>query len=207
MFGIKLNSSTNLVLVSQFILLCIDLFFGYWFVKIWRKEFKAGFSWFHFLLIFTGIVYGTFLFSTYFYQGIEEINIRMTCEISFCFFFSVIILYFKQKRNEKLIYRLAIFTLFFTALYTLKNHENFLKEKKIIEQKFSKLKNKKYFYNNIPDRETFYEIPIINKKIKYTHPDSQSWRVNKNIIMAKDPRILWLKKDTVKNKKRSYIRF
>ena len=129
----------------------------------------------------------------------------MTAESSFFYFFSIIILYFKQKRNEKLIFGIAVFTLCFTVIYYTKNATNFLKKKEITEAKFSKIKDKnykKYFYNNSTrPSETVYEIPFINKKIKYDYPDAQLWLINKNIIMTKDSALLWITQDTIRNKK------
>lgn len=201
--GVKLNSSGYITWGVEFFLLSINLFFIYWFIKIWKKEFDSGFNWLHFLFISTGLIYSFFLFLTYFYQGIEEINIRMAAESSFCYFFSIIILYFKQKRNEKTIYSIAVFSLVFAVVYTLKNPSDFLERKIRIESKLSGMKGKKYFFNNLESKpkETIYHIPIINKEIKYIHQNMQNGYINGNIIMTKDVGIRLIEKDTVKNKK------
>ena len=64
------------------------------------------------------------------------------------------------------------------------------------------MNGKKYFFINDADKKRIdhYQIPIINKEIKYEHQNLQDASINGDIMMMRSPYILWILKDTVKNK-------
>lgn len=200
--GIKLNGLSRIIFMVEGVLFLINLVFIYFSIKIWRNYIKKNTQSFHSLLIITGLVYTFFLFVTIFFQGIEELNIRLLAESSFCYFYSLIFICFKEKIYEKQIFALAVFSLIFNSLYVIKVPEYYLKRKATIEAQFSTMKGKKYFYIDDKDqvRIDTYRIPIINKEVKYEHLNMQDASINGNIIMTKDPSVFWILKDTVKNK-------
>lgn len=189
-------------LVIVFFMVVVDCFFIYKFIKVYKEAPKErGFSFYN-MLILIGLVYTFFLFLSIHMQRIEGLDTRMLCEASFCYFYLFIILFYKLHKPEKYVYNLAIFSIFFNSLYVVKNPANFLKRKSEVEQKYSLMKGKKYFYNDTRDKveETTYKIPLIKKEIKYMHGNLQNGPINANIIMAKDPTIEYIGEDTVKFK-------
>ncbi len=201
--GIKLQGHSPMVFAVESVLMVINLIFIYFSVKIWRQYFRKNEGSFHQLLIVMGLVYTFFLFITIFFQGIEELNIRLLAESSICYFFSLIFLCFKEKRYEKPLFWLAAFSLIFNSLYVLKVPENYLKKKNEIEKIYSTMKGKKYYFIDDKDhvRIETYRIPIINKEVKYEHQNMNEAMVNGSIMMTKDPKVFWILKDTVKQKR------
>lgn len=200
--GIKLVGNGKMVLISELVFFVINIIFIYFFIKIWKRYLKKNNAGFHLMLIFTGIVYTIFLFVTQFFQGIEELNMRMLSESSFLYFFSVIVICFKEKRYEKVIFMLAVFSLVFNSLYTIKSPENYLARKNKIEQEFEKMNGKKYFYDDLrsESKTVKYHIPVIDKEFEYVHLNQQDGYIDGNIVMTRNPEILWILKDTVKDK-------
>ncbi|WP_027376603.1 glycosyltransferase family protein [Kaistella palustris] len=200
--GLKFNGHSNFIYLAESVLFLINLFFIYFAVKIWRKHFQKEGSGFHLLLLLTGLVYTVFVFATVFFQGIEELNIRLLAESSFCYFFSLVFICYKEKVYERLIFLLAVFSLIFNSLYVIKIPENYLKRKAALEKNYPNLTGKKYFCIDDADdkRIEYYRIPLINKEVQYEHQNMQDAAVNGDIIMMRSPYILWILKDTVKNK-------
>lgn len=202
LFGIKLNSSSAIAYAAEGIFLVLNLVFISLMVRIWKRHFKSSNKDFHILLIATGLIYSGFVFTTVFFQGIEELNIRMLAESSFLYFFSIILICFKEKKYEKPLFFLAVFSLVFNTLYPLKNASDFLERKKFTESKLKSMENKKYYFikdfRNVKPK--VYRIPVINKTFSYGHENLQNSFIDGNIIMMKNPEILWILKDTVQLK-------
>lgn len=202
--GIKLNGNSTLIVVIELFLGVINISFIYLFYKVWRDYFKNNKGYFHLLLILCGLVYTGFLFVTQFYQGIEELNMRMLAESSFFYFISVIILYYKNLKFEKIIFCLAIISLLFNSLYVLKIPSDYLKRKSEVENFISHFKDKEYFYDDLVNegKVVKYKLPLVNKDIEYKHVNQQDGYIDGNILMAKNPKIEWIVEDTVKDKSR-----
>lgn len=202
--GIKFNGNSTLIIVLELILWLVNLVFIYFFYKVWKEHFKNNKGYFHLLLILCGIVYTGFLFVTQFYQGIEELNMRMLSESSFFYFISVIILYYKKLKFEKIIFSLAAFSLLFNSLYVLKIPSDYLDRKNEVEDTLSHLNGKEFFYDDLVNENKVvkYNIPIINKEVEYVHANQQDGYIDGNIVMAKNPKIEWIVEDTVKDKSR-----
>lgn len=200
--GIKLNSSSLLAYSVEGILLLINIVFIYFMVRIWKNHFRSYSKDFHVLLLSTGLVYSVFVFFTVFFQGIEELNMRILAESSFLYFYSVIFICYQEKKYEKIIFRLAVFSLLFNTFYPLKNSSNFLERKAFTEKKLTAMEGKKYYF--IKDfkkvKPKVYKIPVINKEFSYGHENLQNSFIDGNIIMMKNPDILWILKDTVLQK-------
>lgn len=201
--GIKLQGHSTMVFGVEAVLMVINLVFIYFSVKVWRNYFRRNAGYFHQLLIMMGLVYTFFLFATIFFQGIEELNIRLLAESSICYFYSLIFICFHEKIYEKQLFWLAAFSLVFNSMYVLKVPENYLKRKATVEKIYSQMKGKKYYMiddkNHV--RVETYNIPILNKEIKYEHQNMNDAMVNGSIVMTKDPKVFWILKDTVRNKR------
>lgn len=203
-FGVKPAHFTLITIVVEAILFIINITFIYFIFKIFRKEktWKSNLT-VVFLLI-TSITYLVFVIFTKFFQGIEELNTRMLSATSFCLFLAVIIIYFKTNFNKNIIFYLALFSLVFNVIYTVKEPQNFLKRKAEVERQIENIKGKKYYFDDfkkVEKNRNEYHIPILNKTFYYEHGNQQKSFINGNIIMAKKPEITLLLKDTVQDKK------
>lgn len=197
--GIKFWSFSTATVIAEGVFWIINMIFIIFLIKMWRRSPK---NIFYQLLMFIGLIYMLLMFVSAFFQGIEGLNTRMLCEAELCFFTVMIFLYFDQKRNEKAIFWLAVFSLAFNSLYVIKNPAYFPDRKKAVEKVFSKMKSKSYFFDDFAGKpkSTTYRIPVINKEFTHVHENLQTGPINGNIIMAKDPRINYNVKDTVRDK-------
>lgn len=207
LFAVKLKGNGMSVMVSELVFLLINVFFIFIFVRIWKGYFHKQKADFHVLLIMTGIIYSLFLFVTQFFQGIEELNIRMLSESSFLYFFSILLICYEDIKYEKLIFSLAVFSLLFNSLYPIKHPENFLARKKRVEMKFSKMKNKKYFFNdfatvNVSATEGIPKEGIKNIEMRQKQKDGY---FNGSIVMTKDPSVHWILEDVEDEESRSEV--
>lgn len=203
-FGIKPAHFTSITIVLEAVLFILNLIFIGLIFNILKKEkpWKSNLT-IVFLLI-SSVTYLVFVILSKFFQGIEELNTRMLSATSFCLYFAVLIIYFKSNFNKKYIFYLAVFSLVFNVIYTVKEPKNFLERKAEVEKQIEKLKGKKYYFDdhkNVENSRSEYHIPIINKTFFYEHNNQQKSFIDGNIIMAKKPEISLLLKDTVQNKK------
>lgn len=200
--GVKLHGSSTIVMVAETVFLLINMVFIFIAINVWRSYFRHHRGLFHKMLITTGLVYTVLVFASFYRQGIEELNIRMLAESTFCYLFSLVFILFKQRKHLKIIYTLAVFSLVFNSLYVLKVPENYLQRKAEVEEVFSEMNGKRYYF--IDDlanvRVESYRVPFIKKEIKYEHSNMNDAMINGSIIMAKDPRVFWILKDTVQDK-------
>ena len=67
----------------------------------------------------------------------------------------------------------------------------------------SSFTGKKYLFNDEKEGDgllTTYEIPVINKSFQYKHTNNQQGEIKQAIAGTINPKIKWLKYDTIKNK-------
>lgn len=197
----KPNQAGTLTTLINMGMLCLNLVFMGIFIREWRRSIRPG-DYFYQLLIFCGAFYTAALFISAFFQGIEGLNVRMLCEASFCYFMAYLFLVARDGRLGRYYFRLAVVTIVFNSLYVVKNPSDFLSVKAGLEAKLSTMPDKRYFYDDMSgvSRETVYEIPLIKKKIRYSHTNLQTGYINYDILVMKDPRINYLSKDTVRDK-------
>ena len=158
---------------------------------------------FHQFLWIVAGVYTFALFISGIVQQIEEMNVRMLAAANLCLFFSFLLIYFKDLKSDRFIFRLGFFFLMFLTLYGLKSPSNYFKNRKQIEPQMTKFQHKKFMYNNETGGEkslTTYHIPIINKSFKYKHTANQIGDIKHSIAGTINPQIKWLKRDTIKDK-------
>ena len=201
--GLKPSSNSMASLAFQFFILLIDIFIFIYFLRYFRKAKEAGSYYFHALLWTIGFGYAISLLVSGWFQQIEEMNTRMMAAANVCIFLSFLILYFKNLNSDKTIFRIACFFLVFFTLYSLKNPVNYFENRDQIEPQMPKFSHKKYLYNNDrggADALTTYHIPIINKTFQYKHTNNQKGDVKQSIAGTINPKIKWLKYDSVKDK-------
>lgn len=200
--GIKPSSNSYYSLGFQFVLFIVDVLLLFLFIKKYKKFSQENESTFHQFLWITAFTYTLCLFLSGFFQQIEEQNVRMLAAANFCLFFSWLILYFQSAESDRFIWKLSVFFLFFTALYSVKTPVNFLKKRREIAFQMGKFKEKKYLFNDerLLKKETTYVIPIIHKEFNYIHTNSQTGEMKQTLAGSINPQIKWLKQDTVKDK-------
>jgi len=201
--GLKPASNSFLSLTFQCFILLIDIFVLIHFLKFFKKAKETNAYSFHMFLWVTAVCYACCLIASGWFQQIEEMNTRMMAAANVCIFFSFLILYFKTKNSDKRIFRIACFFLAFITIYSLKNPTNYLDNKNQIESQMPKFANRKFLINN--EREgaeiyTTYHIPIINKTFRYNHTNNQKGNLKQDLAGSINPKIKWLKYDTVKDK-------
>ena len=200
--GIKPASNGYLSLMFQVVLMLVDVFLFFKFVKWYRSNkinFKGSFPK---LLWIVTIVYTVGLFVSGLFQQIEEMNVRMLAIANFAFFFSALVLYFQVQKKDQLVFRISFFFFLFLTAYNWKDAGSFLDYKSQMVPQLSRFKHKKYLYNNEKSMvtTTVYEVPIINKEVKYQHTNKQIGELKQTVIGAVNPQIKWLKYDTVRDK-------
>ncbi|SIT97244.1 hypothetical protein SAMN05660493_01957 [Epilithonimonas bovis DSM 19482] len=201
--AIKSVKLTPRALAVELFLLIINFISIGYFVKISKNYFrKTRDFYFYGLIIFIGISYLLLIFLSSFYQGIDNMDMRILCEGSFCFFYVFIFIYYKEKYNEKVIFCTAVFSFVFNTIYAIKIPKFYLTQKYEVEKKQGDIGNKKYFFDDIGDHEdNGYKIPLTNKIVRYNNPYVQSGFINAYIIMTKYPQIyILLDESTVNNK-------
>ena len=181
----------------------IDLFLLRYFVKlVMRKKHDLQME-FHYLLWIIAAIYTLTMFVSGFYQQIEELNVRMLAAANFCMAFSFLIIYFKDLKTDRFIFRVGVFFLIFLKAYSLKSPENYLSNKKQIQAQMPRYKDKKYFFDDEKEVKniTVYDIPLIKKSFSYQHTNKQKGEWKQSIGGTVNPQIKWLKYDTIKDKK------
>lgn len=201
--GLKPSSNSLMSLAVQFFVLMIDVFVLFYFVKYFKKAKETTSYHFHLLLWTIAIGYAGSLLISGWFQQIEEMNVRMMAAANVCLFMSFLMLYFKERDSDRLIFKLACFFVVFFTLYSLKNPVDYMKNRRQIEPQMSKFSHKKYLYNNDrggADAMTTYYIPVFKKTFQYRHTNNQVGDVKQSIAGTINPKIKWLKYDTVKDK-------
>lgn len=201
--GLKPASNSVASLAFQFFVLLIDIGVFIYLVKFFRKAKSTFFYDFHVLLWTICGCYAVSLLVSGWFQQIEEMSTRLMAAANFCLFFSFLILYFKDNRPDKTLFRIACFFIAFQTLYALKSPENYLENRKEIEPQMSEFKHKKYLYDNQrvgAEAVTTYHIPVLNKTFQYKHTNNQEGEIKQSIAGTINPKIKWLKYDTVTDK-------
>ncbi len=200
---IKPASNSLASLGFQVGLMVFDLLLLFYFIKLVRKNREVIALDFHQLLWVISGVYAVSLFVSYYFQQIEEMNVRMLAAANFCLFFSFLLIYFKNLKSDAFIFCIGSFFLLFLTVYALKTPENYLDNRKQIESQMPQFSDKKYLFNDEKRAETSltsYHIPIIGKTFNYKHTNNQKGEVKQSIAGTINPQIKWLKYDTIKNK-------
>lgn len=200
--AIKPISSSFGSIAFQFAIFVIDLFIFIYLVQYYKKAKGTSIYYFHVLLWLMAGFYGVALLISEWFQQIEELGVRLMAASNFCLFFSFLILYFQKNTSDKLIWRVSCCFFVFLVLYGLKDPGNYLKNKNTIEPQMSKFNDKKYLYNdekNIVTVTTYY-FPLINKSFKYNHTNNQKGKLKESIAGTINPKIKWIKADTVRDK-------
>lgn len=201
--GLKPSSNSMASLAVQFFVLLIDVFVFFYFLRYFKKSKASSSYYFHALLWSVAIGYALSLLVSGWFQQIEEMNTRMMAAANVCLFFSFLILYFRNSNTDKVIFRVACFFVAFFTLYSLKNPVNYFENRNQIEPQMPKFSHKKYLYNDDrggADALTTYHIPIINKTFQYKHTNNQKGDVKQSIAGTINPKIKWLKYDTIKDR-------
>ncbi|WP_346983932.1 hypothetical protein [Chryseobacterium sp. POE27] len=200
--AIKPISSSFGSMAFQSIVFIIDLFIFRYLLQYYKKAKDTSLYYFHILLWIMAGFYGVALLISGWFQQIEEMGVRLMAASNFCLFFSFLILYFQKNSSDKLIWRVNCFFFVFLVLYGLKDPGNYLENKDKIEPQMSKFTNKKYLYNNEKNLVTVttYYFPLINKSFKYNHTNNQKGKLKESIAGTLNPKIKWIKEDTVRDK-------
>lgn len=197
--GIKPASNSFVSIVFQCFVFIIDLFVFIYLFKYYKKAKETSLYYFHVLLWIMASVYGISLLVSGWFQQIEEMGVRLMAASNFCLFFSFLILYFQKSTSDKLVWRISCFFFIFLVSYGMKDPGNYLENKNKIEPQMTKFKDKVYLYNDEKKRITIttYHFPIINKSFKYNHTNSQKGKLKESIAGTVNPKIKWVKYDTV----------
>lgn len=201
--GIKPSSNSFLSISFQIGLMVFDLFLLRYFIKLFKAKKDSLNVEFHYLLWIVAGVHALAVLISGYFQQIEEMNVRMLAASNFILFFSLLIIFFKNLKSDKFIFRLGCFFLIFLTLYSLKMPVNYFKNRNKIENQMSGFTGKKFSYNDEKEGDgllTTYEIPIINKSFQYKHTNNQQGEIKQAIAGTINPKIKWLKYDTIKNK-------
>lgn len=201
--GIKPASNSLVSLGFQIGLMVFDLIILSYFIKLFKLKKDSLNVDFHQLLWIVAGVYAITLMISGYFQQIEEMNVRMLAAANFIIFFSFLIIYFKNLKSDQFIFLLGCFFLVFLTLYSLKMPQNYLKNRKQIEKQTSKFSGKKFLFNDERDGDgllTTYQIPIIKKTFQYKHTNNQQGDIKQSIFGTINPKIKWLKYDTIKDK-------
>ena len=201
--GLKPASNSYASIAFQFLMMLVDVGILIYFVKYFRKAKSAIDANFHILLWSIAGVYAVCLFVSGLVQQIEEMNTRMQAAVNVCLFFSFLIIYFKVNNLDKTIFRLSLFFFCFGVLYSSKRPENYFDNRSEIEPQISKFNSKKYMFNDERGENelTTYTIPFIEKSFQYRHTNAQVGDTKQSIVGTINPKIKWLKYDTVKTDK------
>ncbi len=200
--GLKPSSNSFFSLVFQVGLMIVDfVLFGY-LIKLYRSRKELINVEFHYLLWLMAGTYTIALFISGLFQQIEEMNVRMLAAANFCLFLSFLLIYFKDLKSDRLIFRLGCFFLGFLTLYSLKSPDHYLKNKEQIAQQMPKFSGKKYLFDNEQNQKitTTYHVPILKKSFQYQHTNAQRGFIKQSIAGTINPSIKWLKYDTIPDK-------
>lgn len=201
--GIKPASSSFMSIAFQICILMVDVCFAIYFIKYYKDARKTKFFYFHLVLWFVSLFYVVALFFSEWFQVIEELNTRMLAAANFCLYFSFLILFFQfGKKYEVLLWRISCFFLVFLLIYSLKDAGSYYNNRNLIKLQISKLSEKKYIFNDERNlvNVTTYEFPSLKKSFTYVHTNKQPGELKQNIAGSLNPKMKWLKEDTVKDK-------
>lgn len=200
--GIKPASNSSVSLLFQFMIFLLDVGIFFYFLKYYKKAKVSQHYYFHLVLWVVAGVSGISVLVSGWFQQIEEMGVRLMAASNFCIFFSLLILYFQNQLSDKWIWRVSCFFLIFLTCYSLKDPGNYLENKKQIEPQMGRFKDKKYLYNDEKNKVTVttYHFPIIDEKFDYKHTNSQKGSLKETIAGTINPKIKWLKDDTVQDK-------
>lgn len=201
--GLKPASNSWVSIGFQLLIMVLDFFLLGYFVKLYRRKKDALIVDFYWLLWTVAIFYTVTLFISGLVQQIEEMNVRMLAAANLIFFFSFLLIYFKNLKSDRLIFGVGCFFLFFLMAYHLKNPVYYFKNRDQIKPQMSKFKDRKYSFNDEKDGPgliTVYHIPLINKELRYKHTQNQLGDVKISVAGTINPQIKWLKYDTIKDK-------
>ncbi len=200
--AIKPISSSFGSIAFQFVVFVIDLFIFRYMFQYYKKAKETSLFSFHILLWIMAGFYGIALLVSGWFQQIEEMGVRLMAASNFCLFFSFLILYFKNNSSDKMIWRISCFFFVFLVLYGLKDPGYYLENKNKIEPQMSKFKDKTYLYNDEKNSitATTYYFPLINKSFKYNRTNNQKGKLKEGIAGTLNPKIKWIKEDTVRDK-------
>ncbi|WP_300671433.1 hypothetical protein [Soonwooa sp.] len=201
--GLKPSSNSFVSIGFQFLMMGVDIAIFVYFLKYFKKAKAGAESNFHLMLWTIAGVYAICLFGSGLVQQIEEMNTRMQAAVNVCLFFSFLIIYFRTNTSDKTIFRLSLFFFCFGVLYFSKRPEIYFENRKEIEPQMSKFSSKKYMFNDERGENalTTYTIPIINKSFQYRHTNGQIGDTKQSIAGTINPKIKWLKYDTIKTDK------
>ncbi len=200
--GIKPASNSLGSMLFQGCILIIDIFILIFFLQYYKKAKGTPQKYFHVLLWTVSTVYTFALLFSGWVQQIEEMGIRLLAPANFCLFFSFLMLYFRHSRDDKKIWGISCFFLFFLTVYGLKDPSFYLRDRNMIKNQMPKFRGKKYLYNDEKNIKTIttYEIPVVNKTFDYEHTNRQRGKLKESLAGSIDPEIKWLKYDTVRDK-------
>ena len=201
--GIKPASISVVSIGFQLVLMVFDLFLLRYFIQLVKKKKEIINLEFHQLLWVIAGVYAITVFVSGYFQQIEEMNVRMLAAANFCLFFSFLMIYFKDLKSDRLIFRIGCFFLLFLTAYILKSPANYFNNRAQIEAQLPKFSGKKYLFNDeagAKETVTTYQVPIVNKTFQYKHTSNQKGDIKYSIAGTINPQIKWLKYDTIKKK-------
>lgn len=200
--GLKPSSNSFTSLAFQVGLMIVDFVLLGYLIRLYRSRKESITIEFHHLLWLMAGTYTIALFISGLFQQIEEMNVRMLAAANFCLFFSFLLIYFKDLKSDRLIFRLGCFFLVFLTLYSLKSPDHYLKNKEQIAQQMPKFSGKKYLFDNEQNQKitTTYHVPILKKSFQYQHTNAQRGFIKQSIAGTINPSIKWLKYDTIPDK-------
>ena len=200
--GLKPSSNSLVSLGFQVGLMIVDFVLLGYLIRLYRSRRELITIEFHHLLWLMAGTYTIALFISGLFQQIEEMNVRMLAAANFCLFFSFLLIYFKDLKSDRLIFRLGCFFLGFLTLYSLKSPDHYLKNKEQIAQQMPKFSGKKYLFDNEQNQKvtTTYHVPILKKSFQYQHTNAQRGFIKQSIAGTINPNIKWLKYDTIPDK-------
>lgn len=200
--GLKPSSNSFFSLAFQVGLMIVDFVLLGYLIRLYRSRKELITVQFHYLLWLMAGTYTIALFISGLFQQIEEMNVRMLAAANFCLFFSFLLIYFKDLKSDRLIFRLGCFFLGFLTLYSLKSPDHYLKNKEQIAQQMPKFSGKKYLFDNEQNQKktTTYHVPILKKSFQYQHTNAQRGFIKQSIAGTINPDIKWLKYDTIPEK-------
>ncbi|WP_326987498.1 hypothetical protein [Chryseobacterium sp. MP_3.2] len=200
--GIKPASNSFGSIAFQVLIMIIDVFILKYLLTLYKRKRSLINLNFHHLLWSIAVIYTLALFVSGLFQQIEEMNVRMLAAANFCLFFSFLLIYYADLKSDKLIFRVGSFFLVFLTLYSLKIPENYLRNKAQIAAQMPKFEAKKYLFDNEQAEKitTTYEIPILKKSYQYQHTNSQKGSIKQSVAGTVNPKIKWLKYDTIPEK-------
>lgn len=200
--GLKPASNSFGSITFQVLIMVIDVFTFIYLLTLYKRKKSLINLNFHHLLWTIAVIYTLALFASGLFQQIEEMNVRMLAAANFCLFFSILLIYYRDLKSDQLIFGVASFFLVFLTLYSLKIPENYLKNKAQIATQMPSFEAKKYLFDDEQAQKitSTYEIPILKKSFQYQHTNSQIGFIKQSVAGTLNPKIKWLKYDTIPEK-------